>query len=183
MGAPAERRNGGGRNSIKKILNGCVLHERYTTPSGYAGESFNIFDAARGVWHQTWVDSSGAVLDLNGGWADGRMVMSGDRKGPQGNPMTDRITWTPNDDGTVRQHWEASTDGGSTWIAGRQQKETVLSRLCCRALIARNSVPLDARAVVRVERDAPCLHSDVGMHTWCGHATVMVLVSSALGRT
>ncbi len=27
----------------------------------------------------------------------------------------DRITWTPNDDGTVRQHWQTSEDGGKTW--------------------------------------------------------------------
>ena len=26
-----------------------------------------------------------------------------------------RITWTPNKDGTVRQLWEASTDQGKTW--------------------------------------------------------------------
>ena len=26
-----------------------------------------------------------------------------------------RITWTPNDDGTVRQVWNVSTDGGATW--------------------------------------------------------------------
>lgn len=32
-----------------------------------------------------------------------------------GRPRTERITWTPNADGTVRQHWEQSTDGGKTW--------------------------------------------------------------------
>ena len=26
-----------------------------------------------------------------------------------------RITWTPLDDGRVRQHWEATTDGGKAW--------------------------------------------------------------------
>ena len=35
----------------------------------------------------------------------------------------------------------------------------------------------------QVERAARCCRwsSDSGMHTWCGHATVMVLVSSASG--
>jgi hypothetical protein len=41
-----------GQNNIEKILNGCVIRESYKTPSGYAGESFNIFDASRGVWHR-----------------------------------------------------------------------------------------------------------------------------------
>ena len=27
----------------------------------------------------------------------------------------ERITWTPNADGSVRQHWETSTDDGKTW--------------------------------------------------------------------
>ena len=26
-----------------------------------------------------------------------------------------RITWTPRPDGTVRQHWQTSLDGGATW--------------------------------------------------------------------
>jgi hypothetical protein len=27
----------------------------------------------------------------------------------------DKITWTPNSDGSVRQLWESSTDHGKTW--------------------------------------------------------------------
>ena len=27
----------------------------------------------------------------------------------------ERITWTPNADGSVRQRWETSTDDGKTW--------------------------------------------------------------------
>ena len=26
-----------------------------------------------------------------------------------------RVTWTPNEDGSVRQFWESSTDNGDTW--------------------------------------------------------------------
>jgi len=29
--------------------------------------------------------------------------------------ITDRITFTPRADGTVRQFWQASRDGGTTW--------------------------------------------------------------------
>ena len=29
--------------------------------------------------------------------------------------VIDRITWTPMQDGRVRQHWQASSDDGETW--------------------------------------------------------------------
>ena len=42
------------------------------------------------------------------------MVLSAGHEG-DGQRRIERITWTPNADGTVRQHWEQSTDGGKTW--------------------------------------------------------------------
>ena len=42
--------------------------------------------------------------------------------------MLDRITWTPEDDGTVRQVWEVSTDAGESWSVifdGRYQRKSV----------------------------------------------------------
>ena len=30
-------------------------------------------------------------------------------------PLRNRITWTPNSDGTVRQLWEVSKDQGESW--------------------------------------------------------------------
>ena len=53
-----------GINRIEREYDGCVLHERYTTERGYRGESLNVYDAARGVWHQTWVDNTGVLLLL-----------------------------------------------------------------------------------------------------------------------
>ena len=43
------------------------------------------------------------------------MQLSGDGKSPQGNDIINRITWTPLEDGRVRQRWQASGDGGETW--------------------------------------------------------------------
>src|SRR4051812_17076259 len=53
-----------GTNRITREYGGCVLHEHYTTPRDYAGESLNTWDADRKVWHQTWVDNSGTLLLL-----------------------------------------------------------------------------------------------------------------------
>lgn len=99
-----------GDNRIEKILDGCALHESWQGASGGRGHSYNAWDRDRQVWHQTWVDRQGTLLLLDGGLKDGAMVMTG----MQGNTLN-RITWTPNKDGTVRQVWETSADAGKTW--------------------------------------------------------------------
>lgn len=107
-----------GTNSIRPILGGCALQENWqgTGPGGLSGKSFNIYDLAGDRWHQTWVDSSGTLLELNGGLIDGNMVLEGKRPRRDGNGTTEhRITWTPNEDGSVRQYWEASRDNGVNW--------------------------------------------------------------------
>ena len=103
-----------GTNQIAREYNGCVLHERYTTERGYAGESLNIFDATRKVWHQTWVDNTGTLLLLEGGLVDGKMVLQGQTTGADAAITRHRISWTPNTDGSVRQLWE-STDAEGQW--------------------------------------------------------------------
>jgi len=99
------------RNRISRINDGCTLREEYTTPTGYAGTSLNFYDATRKVWHQTWIDNQGGALYIEGGLV-GRSMVLATTTDPQN---IQRITWTPLDDGRVRQHWQASTDGGTTW--------------------------------------------------------------------
>ena len=99
-----------GENSIRRILNGCVLQENWRGAVAGVGTSHNIYDRSTGRWHQTWVDASGNLLQLDGGLRDGNMVLEGKTLGPSG-PVRHRISWTPRDDGTVRQLWESSGDG------------------------------------------------------------------------
>jgi hypothetical protein len=101
-----------GVNSISREYAGCVLHERYSTGRGYSGESLNTYDAGRKVWHQTWVDDSGTLLLLEGGLRGHNMVLEGRTVGTDGQVTQHRITWTPNADGSVRQHWESTDDKG-----------------------------------------------------------------------
>ena len=112
-----------GTNSIRREYQGCVLHERYDTGRGYSGESLNIYDAPRKRWHQTWVDSTGLLLLLEGGLRDGKMVLEGQVTGTDGKPTSHRITWTPNADGSVRQLWE-STDSSGAWTVAFDGKYT-----------------------------------------------------------
>ena len=102
-------------NIISLEMNDCVIHESYTNRQGYHGESFNVFDRTRGVWHQTWVDQNGALLRLEGGLRGGDKVLGGATLRPDGTEALNRITWTPADDGSVRQLWEATVDGGTSW--------------------------------------------------------------------
>lgn len=101
-----------GENRIEKRHGGCMLHESYKTPSGYSGESINMYDSSRKRWYQTWADNGGLLLRLEGGLVEGSMVLEGESLLPNGRPQAQRITWTPNADGTVRQHWEAKNEQG-----------------------------------------------------------------------
>jgi hypothetical protein len=104
-----------GTNRITRELRGCVLQEHWSGSEGGHGTSFNHYDAARKLWHQTWVDDSGGILYLDGGLRDGAMVLSGTRPGRKGGTVTDRIVWTRRPDGSVRQWWRVSRNGGKTW--------------------------------------------------------------------
>ncbi len=99
-----------GENRIEPISSGCALLEHWSGRGGFTGKSLNIYDSTDKRWHQTWVDSSGGLLMISGGLVDKRIVL-----GSETGSAYQRITWTPNDDGSVRQFWESSTDGGKTW--------------------------------------------------------------------
>jgi hypothetical protein len=99
-----------GMNRITQEYAGCVLHEHYMTGRGYSGESLNVYDASRQVWHQTWVDSGGLLLTLEGRWNGTSRIMEGVAPTRTGKPQKQRITWTPNTDGSVRQLWETADE-------------------------------------------------------------------------
>jgi hypothetical protein len=105
-----------GTNTITALFGTGALAEHWRGTGGVEGRSLNAWDELRGGWHQTWVDSGGGVLMLDGGLHDGAMVLEGlaPGEGDGSAPERQRITWTPRD-GEVRQHWEVSSDGGTTW--------------------------------------------------------------------
>lgn len=110
-----------GENRIELLYDGNALAEHWQGAGGMRGTSLNAWEPMSGRWHQTWVDSSGSLLLLDGGLVDGRMVLEG--RAPADDERSDataateqqRITWTPAADGSVRQCWEVSADGGATW--------------------------------------------------------------------
>ena len=104
-----------GSNIIEPLAGNCGVHENWTGAGGGLGRSLNTYDRADGKWHQVWVGSGGGMLRLSGGLRDGKMVLEGTTAAPGGRTVMQRITWTPLEDGRVRQFWETSIDGGATW--------------------------------------------------------------------
>lgn len=111
-------------NEVTLEQGGCVLQEHWRSApdspnAGYTGTSFTVFDAKRGLWHQTWVDNVGGLSLFEGGPdARGDIVLlnippAGE---PPGAPRT-RMSYRQLEDGGVRQIVERSTDGGATWTA------------------------------------------------------------------
>lgn len=106
-----------GTNDIKWLQDSCILQENWTSAQGiYTGTSYNFYDVATQQWHQTWVDNQGGNLLLKGAWNGKSMVLKSEALDDgKGGSFINRITWTPNKDGSVRQHWEISNDNEETW--------------------------------------------------------------------
>jgi hypothetical protein len=104
-----------GQNLIEPILGGCAITEQWTGAAGGRGRSVNFYDRSDGRWHQVWIDDRGQPLYLSGGFDGTSMILQGEARDAAGEATLQRITWTPQPDGRVRQHWESSADGGTNW--------------------------------------------------------------------
>lgn len=102
------------RNRVNVILDGCVILEDYRQNDGHHGESFSLYDASTGKWHQTWVTNRGELLQLDGGVVKGRMILTGVQRTANGKPSLLRGVWDRQGDG-VRETATRSLDGGKTW--------------------------------------------------------------------
>ena len=65
----------------------------------------------RKIWE---LITNNLTLYLNGGIVDGKMVLENKEKTEKG-ILQNRITWIPNEDGTVRQIWETKTEKQEKW--------------------------------------------------------------------
>src|SRR5215208_2926534 len=85
-----------GHNRISRVEGVCGLREEWRGAGGVVGTSLNIWSAEHGCWHQTWIDSSGSLLLLDGGLRDGAMVLEGTTREPdqEGGLIHHRITWS-----------------------------------------------------------------------------------------
>jgi hypothetical protein len=104
-----------GTSHIEPVMKGCGVLEHWSSAGGGHGTSLNFYDRRTKTWSQAWIDEGGNALHLSGTFADGKMVLaSAPRKTDKGLDVQ-RITWSKAGDKNVRQLWESSTDGGTTW--------------------------------------------------------------------
>jgi hypothetical protein len=106
-----------GFNKINKIEGDCVLRENWKSVlSSHSGTSYNFYNKTTRKWRHVWVGNDGVIVDVQGEYKDRKMVMVGDEFVDEKlNRVINRVTWFNNTDGTVRQVWEQSKDGGLAW--------------------------------------------------------------------
>ncbi len=104
-----------GDSKIEKILNECIMLENWTSANGRSGKSFNTINSNTGNWEQTWVDDFGTVTEYKKGvYSNGALSFLAEGKDAANKTQYQKLTFFKNDDGTVRQLGESSTDE-NTW--------------------------------------------------------------------
>lgn len=107
-----------GTSRIELILDSCVILENWTSPAaGYAGKSFNTYNALTKQWQQTWVDNRGGSTEFLEGTFDGGRMAFRTKPFPlsKDTMAVRKLTFYKLSPDTVRQHGEISKDGGATW--------------------------------------------------------------------
>ena len=104
-----------GSSHIESVMQGCGVLEHWSSAGGGNGTSLNFYDRRTKTWSQAWIDESGNALHLSGTFADGRMVLASAPRQTDAGIDVQRITWSKAGEKNVRQLWESSTDGGTTW--------------------------------------------------------------------
>jgi len=111
--------NGGrGTNRLERVLDGKVIHERFEAApdadGALIGESWSVFDPARALWRQTWVDNQGSYLDLVVSRVDGWFAF--EREAPEvGEGARQRMVFRDVEAARFRWTWELSRDRGVAW--------------------------------------------------------------------
>lgn len=113
-----------GTNRITKEADGCLILERWRSANGGEGWSMNMFDPLAGTWRQVW-SSRNLLIDYAGGSKEtGVMVLEGTLINlAQEAPSPFRGTWTAQEDGSVRQHFEIFSAPPNTPDAGPQWRD------------------------------------------------------------
>ena len=102
---------------IENLYDGCVIRENWIPLRGSGGSSLNSYFPDEKLWRQVWADSSNGWGTFEGSFQNGAMILSGAWKNANGSGTSafTRTTWSPNPDGSVRQHGEARSADGKSW--------------------------------------------------------------------
>jgi hypothetical protein len=103
-----------GNSVIQSVSGGCALLENWTSLSGGHGKSLNAYNPDIHQWQQYWIGQDGKVSEFRSSEFDGKSLVFTikDQTKPS---SVNRLSFTPRDSATVRQHSEVSSDGGTSW--------------------------------------------------------------------
>jgi hypothetical protein len=105
-----------GSNVIEKVEGGCAITEHWNGKSGGTGTSLNYYNPISGKWRQLWVAAGNYAIDIEGGLTAGSMVLEGwIYDYGSGDKVAFKGTWTPNEDGSVRQYFQQFNPGTDVW--------------------------------------------------------------------
>jgi hypothetical protein len=106
-----------GTNKIVFLQDRCVLQENWSgLTKNDAGTSYNFYNTEKKQWQQVWISNKGYVLELKGNYFDSTMVLKSELvKDFNGNYVINRVTWTKQSNGDVKQVWQVSSDNEKTW--------------------------------------------------------------------
>ena len=100
-----------GKSSVQPIAGGCALLENWTSRNGGQGKSINAYNPALKQWQQYWIGQDGNPAEYReSSWSGKTLVFVARAPG-----IWQRLSFTPMEDGTVRQFGEVSRDDGKTW--------------------------------------------------------------------
>ncbi|MEM0997779.1 MAG: DUF1579 family protein [Bacteroidota bacterium] len=99
-----------GYNKVERILGECVIMENWTGVGDSRGKSFSLYNRESEQWEQTWVDNYGTVIYYGGEYnpSTRRLTFKGEGETQNRKYAYYRLSYFNNEDGTVRQLWEAS---------------------------------------------------------------------------
>jgi len=104
-----------GHNRVERILGNCAIQENWSAVGGGEGKSFTWFDGATRKWRQVYLDGSGRAHEYFGEPHEGGVRFEWVTNQADGAKRLVRMTFTPREEGKVRQYLEESWDGGKNW--------------------------------------------------------------------
>ena len=105
-----------GTNVVQTILSCCVIEENFNGNPGvnFIGKSFSVYNPAKEIWQQTWVDDQGGYMVFTGGMNNNKMILS--RKiNRNDKEIIQRMVFYNISKDEFYWNWESSEDDGATW--------------------------------------------------------------------
>jgi hypothetical protein len=114
VSAPGSAPNAASKVSL--ALDKCMVIENWDGGRGHVGKNVFAYSPDDNSWHALFADNKGRVhVFLKSQVSSGSAEFSSPSRGPDGQPVLNRVTIVRLGPDKVEQLWEKSTDNGATW--------------------------------------------------------------------